>query len=153
MSWPIKKCFKSHKYYCSRFILIIYIIHYHVVPYNFFALLYFNRLKYLLALKAPVICVSSRLKSFHLMSEDICLLIFLPIDNIFRVHVTYFVSRDNSFTSSLRKDWILINCTYDCRRTLIASVLLQTTMASMEKTMIQEYSDMKCLFNFWQKVS
>lgn len=82
---------------------------YHVVPYNCFDLLHFNRLKYLLALNAPVRCVRSRLRSFRLMPEDIHLLSLLPIRNIFKVHVTYLACGDNCFTSSLFKDWILID--------------------------------------------
>lgn len=110
-AWPIKNASSLINTAAVDLFLIIYIMHYHVVPYNVFALLHFSRLKYLLVLNAPVIWVSTKLRSFYLMPEDICFLSFLPIGNIFRLHVTYLVPGDNSFTSSLFKEWILINYT------------------------------------------
>lgn len=80
LAWPIKNVSSLINTTAVDLFLIIYITHYHVVSYkNVFALLHFNRLKYFLALNAPVIHVSIRQRSFYLIPEDVCCLSFLPI--------------------------------------------------------------------------
>lgn len=132
LAWPVKNVWSLIDTPAVGLLLIIHTMQYQVVPYSCFDLLHSNRLKYLLALNAPVKCFWSRLRLFHLMPEDILLIGLLPISNTFKIHLTYSVSGDNSFTSSSFKVWILIDCSWDDRGIFLASVLFQTLMARTE---------------------